>query len=84
MEGLFDISAAAIGFLFFTSIIIFVYSIVGKWKMIFKIYFGFAAVMLSHILLFYFVIFGGEIPLPAVLTKYSLGALNLLAKLIHV
>ena len=84
MENLFGIGAAVIGFLFLASIIIFFYSIVRKLKTIFKIYFGFTIVLLSHILLFYFVIFGGEIRLPAVLTEYSLGALDLLANLIHV
>ena len=82
MKGLFEIIAAGIGLLFLTSIVLFVYSIVGKWRMVYKIYFGFTTVLLSHILLFYFAAFGENFPLPVILSEYSLGILNFLASLI--
>jgi hypothetical protein len=84
MKGLFEIIAAGIGLLFLTSIVIFVYSIVGKWRMVYKIYFGFTTVLLSHILLFYVAAFGENFPLPVILSKYALGILNFLATLIPV
>jgi hypothetical protein len=40
-----DISAAAIGFLLLTLIVLFVCSFVRKWNTLFKIYFGFAILL---------------------------------------
>ena len=79
-----DISAAAIGLLLLTLIVLFVCSFVRKWNTLFKIYFGFAILLSSHLLLFYLVVFDENIPCPAILTKYSIGALDLLANIIHV
>jgi hypothetical protein len=84
MESLFDISAAAIGLLLLTLIVLFVCSFVGKWKTLFKLYFGFAILLFSHLLLFYLEAFGENFPLPAILAKYSIGALDFLGSLIHV
>ena len=84
MSGLVEIIAAVIGFLLLTSVVLFIFSIAGKWNMAFKIYFGFAVFLVSHLLLFYLVAFGEKIPLPSILTNYSSGMMNLLAKLIPV
>lgn len=84
MSGLVEIIAAVIGLLLLTSVVFFIFSIVGKWRMSFRIYFGFAVILVSHLLLFYLVAFGEKIPLPSILVKYSSGMMNLLAKLLPV
>jgi hypothetical protein len=84
MDGLVVLIVAGIGFLFLTFIVLFVCSIVLKWNTTFKIYFGCAVFLFSHLLLFCLVTFAENIPLPSVLTKYSFGILNLLAKLLPI
>jgi hypothetical protein len=84
MDGLVVIIAAGIGLLFLTFIVLFVCSIVMKWNTAFKIYFGCAVFLFSHLLLFYLVTFAENIPLPSILTKYSFGILNLMAKLLPI
>jgi hypothetical protein len=84
MSGLVEIIAAVIGLLLLTSVVLFVYSIIGKWSTAFKIYFGLTVFLFSHLLLFYLITFGNNIPLPAILTKYSIGMLNLLTKLLPI
>jgi hypothetical protein len=84
MDGLVVLIVAGIGFLFLTFIVLFVCSIVLKWKTTFKIYFGCAVFLFSHLLLFCLVTFAENIPLPSILTKYSFSILNLLAKLLPI
>jgi hypothetical protein len=84
MSGFVEIIAAVIGLWLLTSVVFFIFSMAGKWKMPFRIYFGFATFLASHLLLFYLVAFGEKIPLPSVLIKYSSGMMNLLAKLLPV
>jgi hypothetical protein len=84
MSGLVEIIAAVIGLLLLTSVVLFIFSIAGKWKMSFRIYFGCAVFLVSHLLLFYLVAFVEKIPLPSILTKYSSWMMNLLAKLLPV
>jgi hypothetical protein len=84
MNGLVEIIAAVIGLLLLTSVVLFIFSIVEKWRMSFRIYFGFAVILVSHLLLFYLVAFGEKIPLPSILVKYSSGMMNWLAKLLPV
>ena len=84
MSGLVEIIAAVIGLLLLTSVVLFVYSFIGKWNMALKVYFGLAVFLFTHLLLFYLITFGDSIPLPAILTKYSVGMLNLLTKLLPI
>ena len=84
MSGLVEIIAAVIALMLLTSAVFFILSIAGKWKMSFRIYFVFAVILVSHLLLFYLVAFGEKIPLPSLLVKYSSGMMNLLAKMLPV
>jgi len=84
MSGLVEIIAAAFGLLLLTSVVFFIFSIAGKWKISFRIYFGFAVILVSHLLLFYLVAFGDKIPLPFILAKYSSEMMNLLVKLLPI
>jgi len=84
MSGIVEIIAAVIGLLLLTSVVFFIFSIAGKWRMSFRIYFGLAVILVSHLLLFYLVAFGEKFPLPSILAKYSSGMMNLLAKLLSV
>ena len=84
MEGLIAGIIAGIGILFLIFIVFFICSIVLKWNTAYKIYFGCAVFLYSHLLLFGVVTFAENIPLPSILTKYSFGTLNLLAKLLPI
>lgn len=84
MDGLVATIAVGIGLLLLTFTVFFVCSIVLKWNTAFKIYFGCAVFLFSHLLLFYLVTFAENIPLPSILTKYSFGIMNFLSKLIPI
>jgi hypothetical protein len=84
MDGLIASIVAGIGILFLIFIVFFVCSIILKWNMAFKIYFGSAVFLYSHLLLFCLVTFAENVPLPPILTNYSFGILNLLAKLLPI
>ena len=84
MSGLVEIIAVIIGLMLLTSAVFFIFSIAGKWRMSFRIYFGFSVILVSHLLLFYLVAFSEKIPLPTILVNYSSGMMNLLAKMLPV
>jgi len=84
MYGLFEIIAAVIGLLLLTSVVYFIVSIAAKWKMPYRIYFGVAVFLFSHLMLFYLAAFGEKIPLPSILAEYSSWLMNYLAKFLPV
>lgn len=84
MSGLFELVGAVIGLSLLTSVVLFIFSIAAKWKMLFRIYFGVAVFLFSHLMLFYLVAFGEKVPLPSILTEYSSWLMNYLAKFLPV
>ena len=81
MVGSLQIITAVISLFLLVSIGVFIFSIIRKWGIIYIIFWGLVVVLCSHLLLFILVVFVEPANLPTLLSRYTLGILDLLEKL---
>jgi len=80
--GSLQIITAVIGLFLLVSIGIFLFSIIHNWGKIHIIFWGLVVVLCSHLLLYCVVVYVEPTNLPPLLSRYILGILDLLEKLI--
>ncbi len=81
MLGIPEIGTAVIGLFLLVSIGVFIFSFILNWGKIYIIFWGVVVVLCSHLLLFFLVVYVEPANLPPLLSRYTLGILDLLEKL---
>ena len=81
MVGSLQIITAVISLFLLVSIGVFIFSFILHWGKIYIIFWGLVVVLCSHLLLFILVIYVEPANLPPLLSRYTLGILDLLEKL---